>query len=278
MSKTAGRFPVVILLVILTSLTWLSQSLAAPIPAATAMPMQTPTVAPAPMTTEQRDRALALTPDSGLASPVTGTDWSIFNHRGAGFFVLLWGLTAFIAGLQYPRKTWFNYVPPMTLFGLAEFLILRNDPKVWPGGPIGFWVSFQDPSVVDHRIFVLLVIALGLVELLRAADRLPKLLQIYALPALALFGAVFLFFHKHGGLAAQQMMQNTSMARSPAMQQMNTAMGVMKHEHLWFSLCGFALAPAKLLADAGIIKGRLGATLWTVFAVLLGIYMLGYTE
>src|SRR5579864_5309327 len=124
MSKTAGQLPVIALFVILMSLTWLSQSRAAPIPTATAMPMQLSTTAPAPMTTEQRDRALALTPDSGLASPVTGTDWSIFNHRGAGFFVLLWGLTAFIAGLQWPRKTWFNYVPPMALFGLAEFLIL----------------------------------------------------------------------------------------------------------------------------------------------------------
>ena len=41
---------------------------------------------------------------------------------------------------------------------------------------------------------------------------------------------------------------------------------------------GFSLAAAKLLADVGRLKGRLGATLWTVFAIILGIYMMGYVE
>jgi hypothetical protein len=43
-------------------------------------------------------------------------------------------------------------------------------------------------------------------------------------------------------------------------------------------LGGFGLAAAKLLADRGILKGRLGVSRWSVFAIALGIYMLGYTE
>src|SRR5690242_5038025 len=39
----------------------------------------------------------------------TGEEWSEFNHRGAGWFLFLWGLTALIAGLQWPRKTWWRY-------------------------------------------------------------------------------------------------------------------------------------------------------------------------
>jgi hypothetical protein len=280
MSKTASVLQIAALLAVLTAIAWLHPLVAGASPAAA--PMVMTTQMPMPQTTPtselERDRALALIPDSGLATPATGTEWSIFNHRASGFFVLMWGLTAFVAGLQYPRRTWFRFVPPVMLFGLAEMLFLRINPKAWPSGPINYWVSLQDPSALEHQIFVLLIIAMGIVELLRAADRLPKMLQIFALPALALFGAIFLFFHKHGGLAAQMMMQNPSMAKTPAMQQMNESMATMKTEHLWFSITGFALVPAKLLADAGVIKGRLGATLWTVFVILLGVYMLGYTE
>jgi hypothetical protein len=227
------------------------------------------------------DRSLGLEPDTAPASPVNGIDWSIINHRGAGFFILLWGLTAFFVGLQWPRRTWVRFVPPLFLLGLVEFLVVRNDPKAWPTGPIGFWVSNGDPATLQHRIFVLLILAIAVVELLRAADRLPPLLRVWALPALAVFGAVFLFFHKHGGLAAQQMMQSmssTSAAADPAMKAMLASMSLVKHEHLLFSLCGFGLAAAKLLADGGVLKGRLGATLWTVFAIILAVYMLGYTE
>jgi hypothetical protein len=275
MSRFASVLPIVGLLCVCAFIACLNPRVANAASAPTPMSM------PMPVASAQSDRSLALTPENGLASPVSGTEWSIFNHQGAGFFLLLWGLTALIAGLQWPRQTWFRFVPPLTLFGLAEFLILRNDPKAWPIGPIGFWVSFQDPSVVQHRIFVVLVVAIGVVELLRAAGRLSKSMRIFALPALALFGAIFLFFHKHGGLAAQLMMQHASdaaMATNPAMKAMNASMVFVKHEHLWFSMCGFGLAAAKLLADGGVLKGRLGATLWCVFAVILGIYMLGYTE
>jgi copper resistance protein D len=220
-------------------------------------------------------------PENALASPVSGTDWSIFNHRGAGVFILLWGLTALIAGLQWPRRTWLRFVPPLMLLGLVEFLFLRNDPKAWPIGPYGFWMSFQDPSVLQHRIFVLLLLVLAIVELLRAADRLPRFWQVFAVPGLAVFGAVFLFFHKHGGIETQQMMQHVSdpaMASNPAMQSMIASMSMVKHEHLWISLVGFGFAASRLLADGGVLKGRLGATLWCLFAIAIGIYLIGYME
>jgi hypothetical protein len=219
--------------------------------------------------------------ESQPATPVSAKEWSVFNHRGAGFFLLLWGLTALIAGLQWPRRTWVRFVPSLMLFGLVEFLVLRNDPKAWPNGPYGFWISFADPSVVQHRIFVLLLLLLAIIELLRAADRLPSLLRVFAVPSLAVFGAIYLFFHIHGGLEAQHMMQHASdpaMASSPAMKSMLATMSLVKSEHFWFSAIGFGFAAAKLLADGGILRGRLGATLWPLFATALGVYMLGYTE
>jgi hypothetical protein len=207
--------------------------------------------------------------------------WSTFNHRGAGWFLLIWGLTAFIAGLQWPRRTWWRFVPPMALFGLAEFLFLRNDPETWPVGPMSFWASLHNAEDLQHRIFLLLVILLAVVELLRAAGRLPNLAAKYALPALGVFGAVYLFFHKHGGPQMAAMMEHAQAqagTQPPAMQQMMASMTLVRHEHLWFSIFGFGLAAAKLLADSGHLKGRWGATLWSIFAVLLGGYMIGYVE
>jgi hypothetical protein len=210
--------------------------------------------------------------------------WSTFNHRAAGWFLLFWGLTALVAGLQWPRRTWWRYVPPLVLFGLAEFLFFRNDPEAWPVGPTSFWASLHDPEDLQHRIFLLLVILMAIVELLRAAGRLPNLLAKYALPALGGFGAVYLFFHKHGGAEmtaltgpapAQAGMQHGT---PPGIQQMMASMNLIRHEHLWFSILGFGLVAAKLLGDGGQLKGRWGATLWSVFAVLLGVYMIGYIE
>ena len=205
-------------------------------------------------------------------------EWSVFNHRGAGWFIFFWGLTALIAGLQWPRRTWLRFVPPLTLLGLVEFLFLRNDPEAWPIGPVGFRASLKNPEVFQHRVFVLLLLVIAIVELLRAADRLPPLLQKFALPGLGLFGGIYLFFHKHGGSEMAQMMSDPAVASSPAMQSMMASMKLVKHEHLWFSTLGFGLAAAKLLADTGRLKGRLGATLWSVFAIMLGVYMMGYTE
>ena len=208
------------------------------------------------------------------------TAWSTFNHRVSGWFLLLWGLTALLAGLQSPQRTWWRFVPPMILFGLAEFLFFRNDPEAWPVGPMSFWASLHDAEDLQHRIFLLLVILMAVVELLRAAGRLPALLAKYALPALGCFGAVYLFFHKHGAEMAAMMdpTQGSGAIASPKMQQMMAGMSLVRHEHLWFSIFGFALVAAKLLADMGHLKGRWGATLWSVFAVLLGGYMIGYVE
>jgi hypothetical protein len=202
--------------------------------------------------------------------------WSMFNHRGAGWFLMLWGLTALIAGLQWPRRTWVRFAPPMILFGLAEFLFFRNDPEAWPVGPMSFSASLHDPEDLQHRIFLLLVILIAIIELLRAADRLGGFLAKFGLPILGTFGAVYLFFHKHGGPEMEMAMSGGS-ASSPVMQRAIAAMAVVRHEHLWFSMFGFALVAAKLLADAGYIRGRKSA-LWSVFAIMMGAYMIGYVE
>ena len=47
---------------------------------------------------------------------------------------------------------------------MAAFLFLRSDPEVWPLGEIGFFESLRDVEVLQHRVFVLLIVAFALFE------------------------------------------------------------------------------------------------------------------
>lgn len=202
------------------------------------------------------------------------TMWSTFNHRVAGCYLALWGLTALIAGLQGPPGTWWRFAPPIVLLGLVQFLFFRNDPEAWPVGPMTFWDSMQGEDL-QHRVFLLLLLAIAVVELLRAGNRLPDFLAKYSVALLAALGGAYLFFHKHSGEDMAAMSQTTTDA---SMQQMLASMNTVLHEHMWFSILGFGVAGSRLLGDAKILKGRWGTCLWTVFAIALGAYMTRYVE
>ena len=92
-------------------------------------------------------------------APRTDADraWSEYNHHFAGFFVFAMGL---LAVCQAGGARWARHWP-LIFLGLALFLLIRNDPGSWPLGPQGFWEGFAYPEVLQHRIFVLLVIAFG---------------------------------------------------------------------------------------------------------------------
>jgi len=200
-----------------------------------------------------------------------GATWSTFNHRVAGCYLALWGFAALIAGLQGPPGTWWRFAPSVVLLGLVQFLFFRNDPEAWPVGPMSFWDSMQGEDL-QHRVFLLLLLAIAVVELLRAGGRLPEFFAKYSVAILAALGGAYLLFHKHGG-------ENMSQATTDAgMQQMMASMNTVLHEHKWFSILGFGVAGSRLLGDTRILKGRWGACLWTVFAIALGAYMTYYVE
>ena len=53
---------------------------------------------------------------------------------------------------------------PLALLGLAVFLAIRSDPEVWPMGYVGIWASLRDVEVLQHRIFVLLIVVFAVFE------------------------------------------------------------------------------------------------------------------
>jgi len=136
-------------------------------------------------------------------APRTDADraWSEFNHHWAGIFVLVMGLLALVHATG--RARWARHWP-LVFLGLAGFLLVRNDPGAWPLGPLGFWESMRYPEVVQHRIFVLLVVAFGVFEWLVRTDRVRLHGAALVFPLLCAVGGGLLLTHSHAGLNLKQ--------------------------------------------------------------------------
>ncbi len=132
---------------------------------------------------------------SGELPPRNADDiaWSEYNHHWAGLFVLVIGLLALLhrAGLRWARH-W-----PLVFLGLGAFLFVRSDPEVWPLGNIGVFESLRDVEVVQHRVFVLLAVALGLFEWAVRTGRLRSQKAALAFPLLCALGGALLLTHQH---------------------------------------------------------------------------------
>ena len=106
--------------------------------------------------------AAAFVPGSGELPARNAADiaWSEYNHHWSGLFVLAIAVLALLnqGGLRAARH-W-----PLLFLGLAIFLFFRSDPEVWPLGKISFLDSLRDVEVVQHRFFVVLIVAFGLFE------------------------------------------------------------------------------------------------------------------
>lgn len=137
----------------------------------------------------------AYTPGDGTISPRNANDiaWSEYNHHWSGVFVLLIGLLALLdrAGLRIARH-W-----PLLFLGLAVFLAVRSDPEVWPLGPVGFFSSMRDVEVLQHRVFVLLVLVFGVFEWRVRAGGLARSNAALVFPLISALGAALLLTHTH---------------------------------------------------------------------------------
>ena len=120
--------------------------------------------------------------------------WSEYNHHAAGFFVLAMGLLALLD--RTGRVPWARHWP-LGFLGLAAFLVFRSDPRAWPLGPAGFWESMVLPDVLQHRVAVLLIVALALFEWMVRSGRLTRLRWRLVFPVLCATGGALLLTHSH---------------------------------------------------------------------------------
>ena len=194
------------------------------------------------------------------AAPRTDADraWSEFNHHVSGLFVLAMGTLALVHVSGVSRR-WARHWP-LIFLGLAGFMLVRNDPGAWPLGPMGFWASMAEPSVLQHRIFVLLVVIFGIFEWMVRTGRLRAPRYALVFPLLCAVGGGLLLTHSHASLnvKAEFLLEITHVPLA--------VLGLLIGWSRWLEL--------RLAAP----DDRLPAWLWSSSLALVGVVLLVYRE
>lgn len=190
---------------------------------------------------------------------------SEFNHHLSGFFLILAGL--FILGeiVWKNRFAVTRYAWALCFLLSGTFLMILSDTELWPFGPKPWFHGvITNPEVIQHKIFAVVLLALGCIELARARNRLKARWMAWAFPVVAASGSILLLFHSHG--AAGHTPEH---------------MAIMRHiqsEHLSFAITGFGIAAASGLAE---IPSRWQTTfhrIWPTLLIVLGVLLIFYTE
>lgn len=124
---------------------------------------------------------------------------SEFNHHIAGWALIGAGMLV-LASQFSPRLKVFRYVLPVLFVAVGFFLAAWSDGEIWPRGNLNWlWLIHHDAEARQHKIYSLLLIALGVIEYFRMRGSLPKSWRTWAFPALAVLGAGMLLVHDHTG-------------------------------------------------------------------------------
>lgn len=192
-------------------------------------------------------------------APRTDADraWSEYNHHVSGLFVLAMGVFAILhlSGAARWARHW-----PLLLLGLAGFMLVRNDPGAWPLGPAGFWESMAEPSVLQHRAFVLLTVAFGIFEWMVRTGRLRSPRCALVFPLLCAVGGGLLLTHSHASLNVKSEF-------------------LLEVTHAPLGVLGMLIGWARWLELRLVPRGdRVPGRLWSSALALFGVLLLLYRE
>jgi putative copper resistance protein D len=187
------------------------------------------------------------------------------NHHLVGFFVALGGL--FILAQDIMKKKFFavRYAWPVCFLLSGLFILVYSDTELWPFGRKP-WIqgTLSNPEVIQHKIFAVLLLAVGLIELARARDRLKAVWAAWVFPVLAVAGSALLLIHSHdAGMRGENHM--AVMARIEA-------------EHLSYAITGFGIGLAKGFAEVRTRWQAMFSKLWPTLMIVLGVLLMFYTE
>ena len=203
--------------------------------------------------------APAYVPGAGMPPPYKAEDvaWSEYNHHWSGLLVLAIGLLALAE--RTGKAPWARHWPLMFLL-LAGFLFFRSDPETWPLGDEGFWESLRDPEVVQHRIFVVLIVAFAIFEWRVRTGRSHSRNAALVFPVICGLGGALLLAHSHALSNVKELM-------------------LIEMSHLPLALFGVAAAWTRWLElRLDPSAGRYAAAVWPVCLVMCGLILLSYRE
>ena len=207
---------------------------------------------------------------------------SEFNHHLAGVIVLLVGISALLMYAS-PRKFGFlKYVWPLGLLSLGIYLVIYSDPSDWPTSYVSLADTLKDTETLQHKIYALLLITMGSIELARAGGLAKRDIWKYSFPALAAFGAIFLIFHRHempihsmpampgmSGMGPEHSMHSPSQMASHTL---------VMYQHIGYVIVGLGIVATKILYDMRKLEGKYAPYLWPALTMLLGIALMLYRE
>jgi len=160
---------------------------------------------------------------------------------------------------QIGRLSWARNWPLLFL-ALAGFIFLRSDPENWPLGPNGFWASFVLSDVLQHRAFVLLVVALGVFEWTVQAGRIASNRASRIFPLICAVGGALLLIHSHSLVSTKEEL-------------------LIELSHVPLALLGLLAGWSRWL-EVGLPakQSRFVSLIWPLCLVLSGVILLLYRE
>jgi copper resistance protein D len=192
-------------------------------------------------------------------TPNTPADiaWSEYNHHWSGLVVLSMGLLALIWRTGY--APWARHWPLLFL-ALAAFLFLRADPENWPLGPNGFFESFANSEVLQHRAFVVLISAFAFFEWRVRSGKVRRERAALVFPMVCSLGGALLLTHSHA-------LENVKAALLAELTHVPLALlGVTAGWARWLEI---RLSPE---------DSRVASWIWPVCFVVIGFLLLFYRE
>ena len=200
----------------------------------------------------------ASVPGDGILPPRNADDiaWSEYNHHWAGVFVILIGALALLhhAGVRWARH-W-----PLVFILLAVFLLLRSDPEVWPLGDEDFMAAWRDVEVLQHRLFVSLILVFAIFEWSVRTGRLRSPRAALVFPLMVSAGGALLLTHSH------------------AIANVKDAM-LIELTHTPLAIAGISAGWARWLElRLPGRSGRIAGWVWPVCFLLVGVILLWYRE
>ena len=141
---------------------------------------------------------------------------SEFNHHMAGYALIGVGFLV-LAGLAFPNLRPIQYLWPLLFILAGTFLAAWSDAEIWPRGNLSWaWLLHHDREAMQHKVYAILLIGLGVLEYLRAQGKLKRFWRLAAFPVLALVGATLLLFHDHTGGAGARSLEARAYLLDPA--------------------------------------------------------------
>ena len=129
-----------------------------------------------------------------------GIAYSEFNHALTGIGVIMVGLSELRTGLGLSTLAWARFLLPVGMIASGAYLMVWSDHEAWPIGSLSLaeTLSGDDPELLQHKIFAVLLLGNGFIELLIRLGHIRQRFWHLPLPGFGIVGGLLLFMHMHG--------------------------------------------------------------------------------